>query len=274
MDLGSESVLFDFLPEEIGAQVAVDDLDVFLKASFGGDRSEAGRYAANVRWQGNVKEAEKPRTRNLRVVQLKTSPDEKDFITEEPKGSSSNPMTQRLIDAQNNLKAKGYTVKKYENKQTTTRTVPSQATSADGDTVRFDDIQKQLAQIMFDDDNSRISAGASMAGQAVQYFRDNPNTSLFLVEKDGQVIGASVLKMPPDDDKAELVYSGSTATVKGTGSAMFADVIKTVAAADKRLFLKSVDDASDFWKSMGFNMVGSFGTMGVKKVSEMAKDLP
>ena len=26
-----------------------------LKASFGGDRSEAGRYAANVRWQGNVK---------------------------------------------------------------------------------------------------------------------------------------------------------------------------------------------------------------------------
>ena len=55
MDLGSESVLFDFSPEEIGAQVAVDDLDVFLKASFGGDRSEAGRYAANIRWQGNRK---------------------------------------------------------------------------------------------------------------------------------------------------------------------------------------------------------------------------
>ena len=90
MDLGSESVLFDFSPEEIGAQVAVDDLDVFLKASFGGDRSEAGRYAANVRWQGNVKGAEKPRTRNLRQVQLKTNPDEKDFITEEPEGSSSN----------------------------------------------------------------------------------------------------------------------------------------------------------------------------------------
>ena len=52
------------------------------KASFGGDRSEAGRYAANVRWQGNVKGAEKPRTRNLREVQLKTNPDEKDFITE------------------------------------------------------------------------------------------------------------------------------------------------------------------------------------------------
>jgi hypothetical protein len=30
-----------------------------IKASFGGDRSEAGRYAANIRWQGNVKGEEK-----------------------------------------------------------------------------------------------------------------------------------------------------------------------------------------------------------------------
>jgi len=56
MVLGSESVLFDFSPNEIGAQVAVDNLDVFLKASFGGNRSEAGRYAANVRWQNQASE--------------------------------------------------------------------------------------------------------------------------------------------------------------------------------------------------------------------------
>lgn len=55
MDLGSNSVLFDFSSAEIGAQVAVDDLVLLLKASFGGDRSEAGRYAANIRWQGNRK---------------------------------------------------------------------------------------------------------------------------------------------------------------------------------------------------------------------------
>jgi hypothetical protein len=55
MDLGSESVLFDFSSAEIGAQVAVDDLVLLLKASFGGDRSEAGRYAANIRWQGRGK---------------------------------------------------------------------------------------------------------------------------------------------------------------------------------------------------------------------------
>lgn len=29
------------------------------KASFGGDRSEAGRYAANIRWQGNIKKTPK-----------------------------------------------------------------------------------------------------------------------------------------------------------------------------------------------------------------------
>jgi hypothetical protein len=31
MDLGSESVLFDFSSAEIGAQVAVDDLDVLFE---------------------------------------------------------------------------------------------------------------------------------------------------------------------------------------------------------------------------------------------------
>lgn len=54
MDLGSNSVLFDFSSAEIGAQVAVDDLVLLLKASFGGDRSAAGRYAANIRWQGQT----------------------------------------------------------------------------------------------------------------------------------------------------------------------------------------------------------------------------
>jgi hypothetical protein len=34
-----------------------------LKASFGGDRSEAGRYAANIRWQGNVKGDKRFRSR-------------------------------------------------------------------------------------------------------------------------------------------------------------------------------------------------------------------
>lgn len=56
MDLGSNSVLFDFSSAEIGAQVPVDDLVLLLKASFGGDRSAAGRYAANIRWQGQLKD--------------------------------------------------------------------------------------------------------------------------------------------------------------------------------------------------------------------------
>lgn len=50
MVLGTEPRLFDFSPSEIGAQVAVDTFD---KASFGGDRSAAGRYAAQQRWKGH-----------------------------------------------------------------------------------------------------------------------------------------------------------------------------------------------------------------------------
>lgn len=229
------------------------------KASFGGDRSEAGRYAANIRWQGHTK---------------------RELKEEQPKGSSSNPITQRLIDAQNNLKAKGYKVKKYEQKQRLTGTVPSQTTSTEGDIIKFGDLQKILGQELMATTNDRVASGATMMNQAMQYFRDTDEAILFTVEKDGQVVGAAVLYMPltyPNGDegtKGELVYAGSLAKVSGTGSALFAEVLKTVASAEKTLFLKSLDDAYPFWKSMGFNMMGSFGTMGNKKVSEMAKDLP
>lgn len=59
MDLGTETMLFDLAPEQIGAQIEVDESE-FLKASFGGDRSAAGRYAAEQRWKGHVKREDKP----------------------------------------------------------------------------------------------------------------------------------------------------------------------------------------------------------------------
>jgi len=55
MVLGIEETLFVFAPEDIGAQTEVQDLRLLLKASFGGDRSAAGRYAAEQRWKGHVK---------------------------------------------------------------------------------------------------------------------------------------------------------------------------------------------------------------------------
>ena len=45
----------DWLDEEIADLEESTSLADLLKASFGGDRSEAGRYAANVRWQGQAK---------------------------------------------------------------------------------------------------------------------------------------------------------------------------------------------------------------------------
>jgi hypothetical protein len=244
--------------KDVGRAVSKQVLRDIIKASFGGDRSAAGRYAAEQRWKGHVKGAEKPRTRNLREVQLKTNPDEKDFIAEEPKGSSSSPITQRLVAAQSDLNAKGYTTKRY----------------AKGETFNSDEVLQQIVEKLADPKISdRAREGFVMMKAAVSRFENSDYKILITVEKDGKVVGASLLKIPPNSDKAELVYAGSTAEVKGTGSAMFADVIKTVASAEKRLFLQSVDDAYDFWKGMGFNMVGAFGTMGVKKVSEMAKDL-
>ena len=63
MVLGIEETLFVFAPEDIGAQTEVQDLRLLLKASFGGDRSAAGRYAAEQRWKGHVKREDKPSER-------------------------------------------------------------------------------------------------------------------------------------------------------------------------------------------------------------------
>ena len=96
MDLGSESVLFDFSPAEIGAQVAVDDLVLLLKASFGGNRSEAGRYAANIRWQGRI-EAKGSKAKDIRE-ELKTY-----FgttVAEYLKSQGYEDVRQKLIDNQ------------------------------------------------------------------------------------------------------------------------------------------------------------------------------
>jgi hypothetical protein len=45
---GDEVVLFN------GSKLTIDSTDALEKVSFGGDRSEAGRYAANMRWKNNA----------------------------------------------------------------------------------------------------------------------------------------------------------------------------------------------------------------------------
>jgi len=56
MVLGNDAMLFVFEPDDIGAQTEIANLESLLKASFGGDRSAAGRYAAEQRWKGHVKQ--------------------------------------------------------------------------------------------------------------------------------------------------------------------------------------------------------------------------
>jgi len=69
-----------------------------IKASFAGDRSAAGRYAANMRWQGNVRDATKPAQARDLTEELK------DYFgtnTEEYKKSQGyKDIQQKLIDKQ------------------------------------------------------------------------------------------------------------------------------------------------------------------------------
>lgn len=52
---GIDATLFVFAPEDVGAQTEVEDWVLEKAKSFGGDRSAAGRYAAEQRWKGHVK---------------------------------------------------------------------------------------------------------------------------------------------------------------------------------------------------------------------------
>lgn len=55
----------DWLDEEILELEEPTSLVELIKASFGGDRSEAGRYAANIRWQGSRAGREGSKSRDI-----------------------------------------------------------------------------------------------------------------------------------------------------------------------------------------------------------------
>lgn len=110
MDLGTDD-LFAFPLSQVGAQVAVEEpadsmrLVDLIKASFGGDRSAAGRYAAEQRWKGHVKREEKGKEgRTLRDATAEVSALLRRIngMLEYPisdKGSAGNPMTPEEYEA-------------------------------------------------------------------------------------------------------------------------------------------------------------------------------
>ena len=66
-NIGSEPIYHSTVLTPAGAAFARDT--EIEKASFGGDRSAAGRYAANQRWKGHAKDATKPATRERRMAE-------------------------------------------------------------------------------------------------------------------------------------------------------------------------------------------------------------
>ena len=66
-NIGSETIYHSTVLTSAGAAFA-EDTDI-EKASFGGDRSAAGRYAAQQRWKGHKKDATKPAVRERRMAE-------------------------------------------------------------------------------------------------------------------------------------------------------------------------------------------------------------
>ena len=74
--------------QEVDEEHEMNFMAAMRKASFGGDRSEAGRYAANVRWQGNVKEKNENNDASQRLLE--------EFQKEQGKIPNSPPNPQGL----------------------------------------------------------------------------------------------------------------------------------------------------------------------------------
>jgi hypothetical protein len=229
----------DFVYEGLLELLRADEL---LKASFGGNRSEAGRYAANVRWQGNVKGEKKGR-------------------------GNKSPLAQSILEANESLKKAGLTIRAIK---ITKRDTKLSKRLQDSVRKSSEKISKKLYastggnqdQWFIEAHNLMISC-VSFEDTEFNYRQENVEGDfLILVEKGNQIVGA--MKYRPAVVKEEfkdkavgtIPYAGSFRVAKGVGTAMFGEALKIAAKTGTgAIKIEALNTAEGFWKSQGFKRV-------------------
>lgn len=217
------------------------------KASFGGDRSSAGRYAAEQRWKNHQKKEEEKKGRG-----------------------DKSPLAQSIIEANESLAKTGFTVRTVE---ITKR--DSEVSQRLKDSLRksYYKVVKKIAESDEDDVDENplwVESAHNLMEKSI-YFEDteynyrNPDPVgqfIILVEKNNLIVGAMrydpkyVKEEFKDEQVGEILYAGSFRVAKGIGTAMFGEALKIAAKTGTgAIKIEALNTAEGFWKSQGFRRV-------------------
>lgn len=205
------------------------------KASFGGDRSAAGRYAAEQRWKNHQKKEEEKKGRG-----------------------DKSPLAQSIIEANESLAKAGCTVRTI---QITKRDTELSKTLQ----LSVEKVHDKVSKTLDDTDDLVLTfrRAKNLMTKAVEFEdygeynyrnRQVAGDYIILVEKGGQVVGA--MRYIPSQSVGEIPYAGSFRVAKGAGTAMFGEALKIAAkTGNGSIKIEAVTSAEGFWKSVGFQRV-------------------
>lgn len=263
-----------------------------IKASFGGDRSAAGRYAAEQRWKGHVKE-EKPKSEAQSVRQVA------DRIREAQKSVSDAGFK---TDLRENTDTGDY--KEYGDNLQVSAEKMFRATCAfvypDNypsfwDMTEFGYKRNAKGWIKNNDQlpppvPERFRLGGLMMNKALQVHR-LPGGMRRKWSSDGivtvtnginMVVAAGSYTLFPEEKipAVSFDYAGSLGAVKGAGSALFGSVVAVANRQKSQIVLGALPDSVPFWESQGFRNDGFNPNDGVynmtltrEKVAELNKEI-
>lgn len=235
-DLGFIDDLWFDRRGELDEEMRLADL---IKASFGGDRSAAGRYAAEQRWKNHNKKEEERKGRGAK-----------------------SPLAQSIIEANESLEKAGLTVRVMKitkrdtelskrlqkSVQRAAKIVGKSKNFAPFTQERwfFEAVNLMKSSVEFEDYGEYNYRSASPAGQFV-----------IVVEKGNHIVGA--MRYDPKIVQARggvIPTAGSLRVAKGVGTAMFGEVIKMAAKMKvPAIKIEALNTAEGFWKALGFRRV-------------------
>lgn len=213
-----------------------------IKASFGGDRSAAGRYAAEQRWKNHQKKEEDKKGRG-----------------------NKSPVAQSILEANESLKKAGISVRVIEIDNSGSQEMKNLSKKLE---TR---IEKSVAIIRKTKDFAPMTEerwfyeAANLMRASVKVQEDTlmpRKVFIIIAEKGGAIVGA--MRFVPDSlveeskhlQEGEIPSAGSLRVAKGVGTAMFGEALKLAARTGTgKIRIEGLDTAETFWKSVGFERI-------------------
>ena len=212
------------------------------KASFGGDRSAAGRYAAEQRWKNHQKKEEEKKGRG-----------------------DKSPLAQSIIEANESLKQSGISVRVIEMDNSGSKKMQQLSEKLKSRIEKSVNIIRKTKNFAPLTQERWFYEAYNLMKASAKVQEDNlmPRKVFIIVaEKGGLIVGAMrfVPDLFKDESKhlqeGEIPSAGSLRVAKGVGMAMFGEALKIAARTGTgKIKIEALDTAEGFWKSVGFQRV-------------------